>query len=417
MSFTKLVRVFKDSDTFILNEADLTGKPVGKALNSPKRDVPRSERYKWWMSYYPAGYSSNERNHLSVFLKVNKPMTVKCTFKVDSANIQKSFTTFANLNGKGIYKYLTHETLRPLFVDGQLSITCEVELEVPVPFMSLKPCLVQFSEHVPTDFALVVDSERVQVHKGLLSLMSPVFHAMLTHDTTESRNGEVVITDFDCDTVKTVIDFCYGRKVDTTSVETVFNILRFADKYDIKAVTSLVEKLPQQCLSIDTFVAIVRYADDCLKDELYDECCSFFKEHQSQIVKHKKFTVLAPHFIAKLLKKAFGLKTQFDVLLHADASGMTYILDPLEQPILESLSLETFCPIVNYAWECSRDKLKKACVNFFNEHLCQISVMPSFVELPPFVIQGLMKERLLESSNTKSIKSMASKTVDRCNVI
>uniref|UniRef100_A0A7E4ZPR7 BTB domain-containing protein n=1 Tax=Panagrellus redivivus TaxID=6233 RepID=A0A7E4ZPR7_PANRE len=394
MATTQLITVCKDSVTFTLNAADLTGMPVGGLHKTPERDVPRSDGLKWNVSWCPAGFSPEHAHHLSVFLDVNKAVTAMFNFKVNNSFIQSSLLyNFIELKQFGFYRLAHHADLRPLFVNGQLSITCYVEFNLPVSFTHLVPRTALYSDHVPTDFELIIDSNRLQIHKSLLSLISPVFHAMLSNDTAESRSGRLEITDFDVETVKTAIDFCYGREMETHSVETIFEILRFADKYDIKAVTSLVEKMPQQSLSILTFSAIIRYANDFFKDDLFNECCEFFKVHQKEIVETEKFTMLAPTLVARLLKQAFDLETEFDVLRHAHGNGATFILESLEPPILESLSLETFCDTVSYAWDCSRDSLKTACAKFFNEQSANIINMQPFGNLAPSVVQGVIKLR------------------------
>uniref|UniRef100_A0A7E4UZR4 BTB domain-containing protein n=1 Tax=Panagrellus redivivus TaxID=6233 RepID=A0A7E4UZR4_PANRE len=157
---------------------------------------------------------------------------------------------------------------------------------------------------------------------------------MFTHDTAEAKNGEVDITDFDFETVKTAIDFCYGREMKTPSIETVVGMLRFADKYDIKSVTDQLVKMPRLNLSNENFPAIVLYAYDCSKDDLFEECCKFFEDHQNSIVAMEKFITLPPLFVAHLLKQTYNLNTPFKVLRYAQATGITFILDPLEQPII-----------------------------------------------------------------------------------
>uniref|UniRef100_A0A7E4V3R1 BTB domain-containing protein n=1 Tax=Panagrellus redivivus TaxID=6233 RepID=A0A7E4V3R1_PANRE len=336
MSVTKAVLAVKDSITFTLNEADLTGKKVGEELKTLARDVPCTNGPQWWIRYYPAGGVEDSKAHLSVFLMVNKTISSRFSFKVQDSSIETDMYAF-NLTESvqcGCTKFASHEALRPLFVDGKLLITCDVEFDVSVPFTFLSPRLAQHCGHVPTDFQLIVGSNQLQVHKSLLSLVSPVFHAMFSHDTDESRSGEVKIKDFDFDTVQTTIDFCYGKEMETPSVETVISMLRFADKYDIKVVTNLLKPIPRQSLSNETFHTVVHYADKCCDDELFEDCCDLFFENQSDIVATEKFKMLPPPTVTRLLKDTFDLETQFDVIRHAHANGMDFILAFLEQPII-----------------------------------------------------------------------------------
>uniref|UniRef100_A0A7E4ZZA4 BTB domain-containing protein n=1 Tax=Panagrellus redivivus TaxID=6233 RepID=A0A7E4ZZA4_PANRE len=252
--------------------------------------------------------------------------------------------------------------------------------------------MVRYCDHVPTDFDIVVGLDRVKVHKGYISMISPVINAMLSHDTAESRSNTVKITDFNFETVKAVIDFCYGREPENLCVETIVGILRFADKYDIRAVTEDLSNIPLANLSPKTFATIAHYAYDCSKDDLFKTCCNYFKEHLGEVVITEKFTTLTPYFVAHLLKEAFHVKTPYDVLRHAYANGISFILDPLEQSVIENMSLDTFCITVHYTWECKRDNLKNACGKFFNDNQAEIRKMKEFYDLPPNFVYEVLKK-------------------------
>uniref|UniRef100_A0A7E4VQ84 BTB domain-containing protein n=1 Tax=Panagrellus redivivus TaxID=6233 RepID=A0A7E4VQ84_PANRE len=178
---------------------------------------------------------------------------------------------------------------------------------------------------------------------------------------------------------------------ETPSVETAVNALRFADKYGMKGITKQLAKVPRFNLSVETFPTIVHYADDCSDSDLFDECCAFFKEHQRHIRATEKFGQLPPSSVAHLLGTTFDLETQFDILRHAHANGIDFILDPLEQLIIEALSLDTFCDTAKYAWECSRDDLKKACAKICIDNLLEIIKMKAFIDLSPEVLHGVIK--------------------------
>uniref|UniRef100_A0A7E4VUP6 BTB domain-containing protein n=1 Tax=Panagrellus redivivus TaxID=6233 RepID=A0A7E4VUP6_PANRE len=392
MALSKPVVPIKDSITFTLNEADLTGKKVGEELRTMARDVPSMNGVQWWIDYYPAGEDEDCKNHLSVFLVTSAAVSATFRFKIDHSCIHQSFTqTFGQeKTNYGPPKFASHEELHPLFVNGKLWITCEVEFYVSVPFACLAPRLAQHCGHVPVDFEIVVGSNRLQVHKSLLSLMSPVFHAMLAPNSA-GVPFKVDIKGFDFETVKATIDFCYGREMETPSVETVVAMLRFAYHYGIKCVTVQLERMARLGLSTETFYTIVRYAYQCSNDALFDDCCDFFENNQSDVVATEKFKTLSLPLVTRLLKWTFGLKTQFDILRHAHANRIDFILDPLEQPIIEALSLDTFCDTVKYAWDCSRDDLKVSCAKFFNDNQAEIRKMKNFINLPPATTHGVLK--------------------------
>uniref|UniRef100_A0A7E4VCP3 BTB domain-containing protein n=1 Tax=Panagrellus redivivus TaxID=6233 RepID=A0A7E4VCP3_PANRE len=368
----------KDSVSFTLNEADLTGKQVGEVLKTPERGIPCSDGIKWWVEWCPAGNTAEDQNHISLYLHVNKMVSTNLTVHV----AESMYYDFVEPDGVGFPTFASHEKLLPLFIDGKLSITCEANFTFAVPFIYYAPRVAIYGDHVPTDFELVIGSNRVQAH---------VFHAMLSLDTIESKSGKVEITDFDFETVNAAIDLCYGAELGTLSIEIYIGVLRFADKYNMQSITDHFAKIPRFNLSVETFPTIVHYAYDCSESELFDECCAFFKEHQKRIRGTEKFSQLPPSMVAHLLKKTFDLVTQFDILRHANSNGIDFILNPLEQPIIEGLTLDTFCNTVSYVWECSRDDLKDACAKFFNDNQAEIRMQKEFYELPPQVTHGVMK--------------------------
>uniref|UniRef100_A0A7E4W0E3 BTB domain-containing protein n=1 Tax=Panagrellus redivivus TaxID=6233 RepID=A0A7E4W0E3_PANRE len=389
-SISKPRLTFQDIDTFTLYETDLTECKPGKYINTRARDVPGSDGLKWWIKYYPAGHKKGYKNCLSLFLHVTKPVLANYNFQVDGSSIEKSFThNFPGEKSLG-KKFTTHDALRPLFVDGRLSITCRVEFEIFVPNAVMAPRVGQCYERVPADVDLVVGTERLKVHKSLLSFVSPVFHAMLTNGTVEAPSDEIEVTEFDYGTVKTAIDFCYGRALENTSVESVIGVLRFADKYRINIQDQL-EKFVSFNLKPESLAAALQYADESSKESLFNGCRTFFKRNVSDVTATDSFASLSPTLICRLLKGAFKPRTDLNVPRKDQKNGITFGLDAWEQRVIEQLSLDTFCDTCKYAWDCSRDNLKKECGKFFNINKREIINLEEFVKLSPEITNGVLK--------------------------
>uniref|UniRef100_A0A7E4V5P2 BTB domain-containing protein n=1 Tax=Panagrellus redivivus TaxID=6233 RepID=A0A7E4V5P2_PANRE len=377
----------KDAVSFTLNECDLK-RTDGYWLETAQHDVQRSNGLRWWIRWYPAG---RDKGRVSVFLWVNKPVMAKFTFAVDGSTISWSGTNqFRGIPIGSGCSHFRHEKLRPIFRNGILTMTCSVEFNVELPFVSFIPRNFQLFDHMPTDMEIVVGCERVPVHKYFLLLISPVFNAMFSHNTVESKSGRIKISDFDYDTVKAAIDLCYGRQLEDPSVDTVVSILRFTDKYFITPITNEFERLLLLNLSTETFGLIVHYAYDCNKDVLLAECCNFFKEHQSEIKATEQFAEFPPALAIDMMKSAFNFKTDFDVLRHAHKNGIAFVVKHLEQPFLKQIYLQNFCSIVDYAWECSRDELKNRCAEFFNSNISKVMNLEEFHKLPAVTMSGLM---------------------------
>uniref|UniRef100_A0A7E4ZS36 BTB domain-containing protein n=1 Tax=Panagrellus redivivus TaxID=6233 RepID=A0A7E4ZS36_PANRE len=387
----KAVQPIKDKITVILNRFLLTEMKPGESHSTPKIKVPLSDGLQWWIVFYPNGEDASDKAHLSIYLAVNKPAKPKFSFAIDGTSIQFAQNATSSSTCWGHRKYASHSQLRPLFRGGVLNIRCSVEFQVGVPLSFLKARLFESCSHVDTDLELVMESGSVKVHKSLLSLISPVFHAMFLHDTVELKSKKVEITDFDFDVVKAAIDFCYDR-AELLSVELIVGMLRFGDKYDIKTITVQLETILPCNLTIATFCLIVQYAYDCSRPGLLSECSKFFKRHQLQITAMGTFAALPPQLVVNVLKGAFHLKTTLDVLHFAiNDVGLRFVVNHLESPIFQSLSSDNFCRVVNYAWQCSRDELKQACAKFLNDNRVAVTKLDSFTKLSPEVMCDLFK--------------------------
>uniref|UniRef100_A0A7E4VNH1 BTB domain-containing protein n=1 Tax=Panagrellus redivivus TaxID=6233 RepID=A0A7E4VNH1_PANRE len=138
-------------------------------------------------------------------------------------------------------------------------------------------------------FELVADSQQdvdfrlvdgdIKVHRGFLSVISPVFRAMFTHDSKEAKSGVIEVSDFKLTTVKNVINFCYGQDTGVSSSPDVIDMLHFADKYDIKAVVKKLEASLGASINKRNFYSIVQYAWDFDRDGLKTACGKFYRQN------------------------------------------------------------------------------------------------------------------------------------------
>lgn len=79
-----------------------------------------------------------------------------------------------------------------------------------------------------SDVVLCVDSQQFQAHKSILSVRSPVFAAMFSHDTKELQQNLVEISDMTSKVMNALLNFIYtgGVSPEDLTVE----LLRAADK-------------------------------------------------------------------------------------------------------------------------------------------------------------------------------------------
>uniref|UniRef100_A0A7E4UNE3 BTB domain-containing protein n=1 Tax=Panagrellus redivivus TaxID=6233 RepID=A0A7E4UNE3_PANRE len=364
----------KDSTTIVINETDLTEKKVGEGFRTPERTVAHPGGLKWWIRWYAAGDSKLPEDHISLYLWVNKAVSAKYNFKVERSTIQfSSAFDFPCSRGHGEYNFASHEALRPLFVNGQLNITCSVEFELPL-WLAIQPShLLHFCRHLQPNFIFNVGSGRINTYKQILSLLSPKLHKIVS-ETTETD-----IKDFDYNTVKAAIDYCCGMTIKYFSVETIIGILRFGGHYEIEAITKgLVVKI-EWFLSADTVCIIAHYADDTKNQSVFEKCCEFLKNNIKIIRTKESFTKLTPEFATRMFKTA--LKTDFDTFRYALFYALNFIVNYLEPSVSKSVSLTNFCPLVTLAINYKRESLKKECGKFYTDNQDELRRLDPFISL------------------------------------
>ncbi|XP_049961985.1 protein roadkill-like [Schistocerca serialis cubense] len=130
-----------------------------------------------------------------------------------------------------------------------------------------------------------VDAE-FQTHRTVLSARSPVFSAMLRHDTQEARDGIVHIKDVEADVLREVLRFIY---TDSTPLleKMADRLLVVADKYDLPQLKELCEVELAKNLTVDNAAAtaVIALSHSC--DILKQSVVSFVKRHRVPIMDSK----------------------------------------------------------------------------------------------------------------------------------
>jgi len=88
-------------------------------------------------------------------------------------------------------------------------------------------------EHL-SNFVIRTETREIKCHKFKLALHSEVFNKMFQHDCNENRKNEVLIDDFEDDTVADFVDFLYQGKLEEESKYT-HQLLSIGHKYQVQA--------------------------------------------------------------------------------------------------------------------------------------------------------------------------------------
>lgn len=82
------------------------------------------------------------------------------------------------------------------------------------------------------------DGEVLKTHKFVLAARSPVFHAMLSNDMKEAKEGSAEVPDFNSITMKEVLRFMYCNKVNKIK-KIVRDLIFAAEKYEMEGLKKM----------------------------------------------------------------------------------------------------------------------------------------------------------------------------------
>ncbi|RWS23168.1 roadkill-like protein [Leptotrombidium deliense] len=151
------------------------------------------------------------------------------------------------------------------------------------------------------DVKIICNDGRIfDVHSFILMARSKIFEAMLTHDTLESINGQIVISDFKSETIEKMIHFLYTDEVEDNSTKD-FELLLAADKYDLLNLKSFCINSILNNLSIDNCIDLMLKSDFCPLQELKDKIINFIVANRNKLMEMNGFEKL--NLKGDLLKK------------------------------------------------------------------------------------------------------------------
>ena len=141
------------------------------------------------------------------------------------------------------------------------------------------------------DVVIKVGTITISAHRVVLAACSPYFGAMFSGNMRESKEGVVVIKEFDPKAVQSVIEFCY-RAVISIDMGNVFHILPVANLLQMEGVQEaccqfLASQLhPSNCLGIRNFADL----HNC--QGLWKKCTLFMQQRFPEIALHEEFLEL-----------------------------------------------------------------------------------------------------------------------------
>ncbi|XP_046981826.1 uncharacterized protein LOC124551022 [Schistocerca americana] len=133
------------------------------------------------------------------------------------------------------------------------------------------------------DIKLSAGGVHLEAHRAILCARSPVFRAMLSHDTKEAREGLVEIPDVEPEVVSELLHYMYTDIVQVPSDMTE-ELLVASDKYGLQDAKLKYELELVRQLTVDTAATIAVYAVVHSCSFLQDVCMAFITQNLQQVV-------------------------------------------------------------------------------------------------------------------------------------
>ncbi|XP_049795310.1 uncharacterized protein LOC126210186 isoform X2 [Schistocerca nitens] len=134
-----------------------------------------------------------------------------------------------------------------------------------------------------TDIKLSAGGVQLDAHRAILCARSPVFRAMLSHDTKEALEGLVEISDAEPQVVSEMLRYMYTDRIQVPSDMTEQLLVVF-DKYGLQDPKLKCELELARHLTIDSAADIAVYAVIHSCSFLQKVCVAFIKQNLEQVV-------------------------------------------------------------------------------------------------------------------------------------
>uniref|UniRef100_A0A7E4V8Z6 SHR-BD domain-containing protein n=1 Tax=Panagrellus redivivus TaxID=6233 RepID=A0A7E4V8Z6_PANRE len=173
-----------DSCTVYMTKADLHASNTNKVKTTSKRSFSDVPGLQWWLEYYPAGNSVNDRKRVIILIRAScAPITITATYYIPGTVTRRDLTsTLPLVSSRGCNYVIPHEKLAfdstqcsqfccdvtitvPEKLIQQLKLTSIVPKPVPSSALPAKPSTVN-SPTTVTDSTYIVFDEKVDLHRS-----------------------------------------------------------------------------------------------------------------------------------------------------------------------------------------------------------------------------------------------------------
>lgn len=164
-----------------------------------------------------------------------------------------------------------------------------------------------------SDVTLNVKDKEFKVHKNILAAHSPVFAAMMLHDTKEKATGIVNIDDIEPEVFSEFLRFLYSGCTQNLNSENVIDLYTVADKYQVTELSHICVTYMLNHISMDTFCDIMAFSLRFQEKKVIEVATKYFLQNSTDIAKTAKWLIfMKDNLVAgnELFLKALEFKKQ-----------------------------------------------------------------------------------------------------------
>lgn len=227
---------------------------------------------------------------IAAIVSVIKPgSNTALKYQKEVQQLQKS----ANLTENGVTETRAIEEPTDPAIQRNVSQQMSLLSELHEYFVDKKYC----------DIAVQVGDDEIRAHKLVLATGSPKWRNLIEKEQRhENRNQKLMITDFDYETIKQLIEYMYTGKTHRVTDQ----LLVAADKFGVTSLKDLCEEHLIELINMETIVNVLVLADQHTANALFGEAVKFIRENFDVFMKLKESIIMFkdyPDLAAKLFAR------------------------------------------------------------------------------------------------------------------
>ncbi|CAB3388421.1 Hypothetical predicted protein [Cloeon dipterum] len=166
-----------------------------------------------------------------------------------------------------------------------------------------------FDNPETTDFAFIIEGEKIHVHKILLTMGSNVFKNLFLGDWKDSCQKEMVVKDHSYDAFYAFLKYFYTDEVDhDITPDLVLGVYAVAHFYQVTDLFDECEKILKSCLTVQIVAAVYEKAILFGTKDLCELCIKFCKEHLLEVFENIMSDDCKREIILEVLRQASNQK-------------------------------------------------------------------------------------------------------------